>query len=110
MKRKWFWLMLVAVLLLPLLFAHAQESVDDQGNPNDPAVNPRANACYAGASMDGKCHEEIDWIAGWYLIRFEDGIISRDQVPDFVQWVLPGLSGTSPTTNDEPAPASTPQL
>ena len=47
--------------------------VDDRGNPNDPRVNERANACFEGGSMAGKCHADNEWEAGWYLIRFEWG-------------------------------------
>ena len=57
---------------------------------NDPRTNPDANACFVGGSMVGKCGDsDLFWNAGWYLIRFERGLITRDQVPDQYKWVLP---------------------
>ncbi len=102
MKRAIFGMILVVVLAMPLLFIQAGESVDDRGNPNDPAVNERANACYAGAALEGKCHTEDEWIAGWYLIRFQYGIFSRDDVPEQYQWVLP----TEPVATQEAQPTA----
>jgi hypothetical protein len=103
MKRALLGLILVIVLIIPFLFIQAADSVDDRGNPNDPAVNERANACYAGAALEGKCHTEDEWIAGWYLIRFQYGIFSRDEVPALYQWVLP--TETTPATEE---PLATP--
>jgi len=83
-------LMLVLVLLLLTnLTVFADTGVDDQGNPNDPNVNDRANACFEGGSMAGRCEIELHWTAGWYLIRYEYGIFSRDEVHSLVAWVLP---------------------
>lgn len=103
MKRPLILVVLVVSLLLPALFIRAAVGVDDRGNPNDPAVNPRANACYTGGSLEGKCHTEVEWVAGWYLIRFESGILSRDEVPEDYQWVLPDV----PVLNSAPAPTAT---
>ncbi len=113
MKRNLFWVIVLALVVIPFIFALAQESLDDQGNPNDPTVNPRANACYAGAELAGKCHNDLEWIAGWYLIRFEAGMISRDQVPQDVRWVLPPAgdapnSGNEPSIPTKPVPSRTP--
>lgn len=85
------YLLLVLVLaLVSTTVVLAVDSVDDRGNPNDPAVNERANACYAGASMAGQCGDnELMWIAGWYLIRFEHGLIGADQIPADLLWILP---------------------
>ena len=46
----------IALLLVFSLtiFVTAQEGVDDQGNPNNPDENQRANACYDGGSMETK--------------------------------------------------------
>lgn len=41
-------------------------TVDDLGQPNDPRVNERANACYAPGYV---CQGEAEWEAGWYAIR-----------------------------------------
>ena len=62
--------------------------LDDRGNPNDPRTNERANACFEGGSMAGKCHAENEWEAGWYLIRFETGLITREQVPAQHRWTV----------------------
>jgi len=57
--------------------------------PNDPRVNPDANACYTGGSMAGKCKlDDQLWIAGWDEIRLEYGLISGEQVPDQYKWLL----------------------
>jgi hypothetical protein len=79
----------LSVLLLSSIAVFAEAGFDDQGNPNDPTVNERANACYEGASMENRCQTELDWQAGWYLIRFEFGLLSREEVPSWVAWVLP---------------------
>jgi len=62
---------------------------DDRGEPNDPAVNERANACYEGGTLEGKCDSQLEWDAGWYLIRYEFGIFQRTDIPGWVEWVLP---------------------
>ena len=50
----------VVVALLGLLaFGAMAQGVDDEGNTNDPAVNPRANACYEGGSMFDKCDNSV---------------------------------------------------
>jgi hypothetical protein len=68
----------------------------DNALPNDPFVNPDANACFAGGSWEGKCGDDLEmWRAGWYLIRWEKRIISTDQIPDQYKWVLP------PVDNDD---------
>ena len=55
--------------------------------PNDPGINPDANACFAGGSLAGICdridvdrdgdidQDDIDWMfrCGWFLIRVELG-------------------------------------
>lgn len=81
--------MLILIMILSSIVPVSAEGVDDQGNPNDPEVNDRANACYEGGTMLNQCNTKLDWQAGWYLIRFEMGILSRDEIPDWVGWVLP---------------------
>lgn len=103
----------LAVLNLTL----AEAGKDDRGNPNDPRVNERANACYEGAAMEFKCGDDpVLWEAGWYLIRFQYGLIGADQVPDELKWVIPssteeapGAVSTEPTKPVE-TPAATPPL
>lgn len=66
--------------------------------PNDPTLNPDANACYTGGSMAGTCNTDYLWIAGWYAIRLQFGTISASQIPDTYQWLIPAL----PQTTEEP--------
>ena len=72
-----------------------------------PDVADSANACAAGGTMAGKCsvddpgficppevsdcqaYSDMLWRAGWYLIRFEQGVFTRDEIPDVFQWLLP---------------------
>jgi hypothetical protein len=68
-------------VLVVLSFSALGFAQDDQGNPNEPTINDHANACYEGGSMAGRCTTAWDWEAGWYLIRFEYGMISREDFP-----------------------------
>lgn len=61
-------LIIVAVILSSLVLA---EGVDDQGNPNDPDNNDRANACYDGGDMTGNCDTLWEWVCGWHVIRLD---------------------------------------
>jgi hypothetical protein len=73
----------IAVLALPAFAA-------DDTLPNDPAVNPDANACLSGGLWEGKCGDsEYMWAGGWYLIRFNAGLIPREKYPDQYKWSLP---------------------
>jgi hypothetical protein len=38
------------------------------------------------------CTTEWEWVAGWYVVRVEDGRLSRDQVPAAYQTALPELT------------------
>lgn len=81
-----------AVIILTFVMTSllvAADGVDDQGNANDPTSNERANACYDGGTLEGKCDSPIMWQAGWYLIRFENDLLTRDEIPAWVGWVLP---------------------
>lgn len=64
---------------------------------NDPNEDEQANACSEGGSMEGKCITEQDWEAGWYVIRYEYGLISAEDFPDWLKWALP-----DPETTEEP--------
>ena len=97
-------LLLVASLALLISLAAALAAADSE-TPNDPRVNPNANACYTGGSMEGKCKLDGElWIAGWYAIRLQYGLIGRDQIPDPYKWLLPPISDTNNTgdVTDEP--------
>jgi hypothetical protein len=89
MKRLVSALLLTLLLVLSFSAIKAADSVDDQGNPNDPTANDRANACYDGGTLEGKCDSDLLWQAGWYLIRFEHGSLSRADFPGWLIWVLP---------------------
>ena len=81
-------IMLVLLLTVSVIAVYAFNPTTPA--ENDPLINEDANACFIGGSMVGKCGDsELLWNAGWYLIRFEQGIITRDQVPDQYKWVLP---------------------
>ncbi|MBA3874592.1 MAG: hypothetical protein H0X30_36145 [Anaerolineae bacterium] len=85
-----------ALALLISLVAAAATTASE--TPNNPQTNPDANACYTGGSMVGKCKLDGElWKAGWYEIRLEYGLISRDQVPDQYKWLL-----NEPATTQEP--------
>lgn len=106
------------VSLVGLVLAVA--GLDDRGQPNDPRTNSRANACYEGGTLAFKCgttdldgdgvitQSESDalWNAGWYLIRFEQGIISRENFPAEYAWVLPQPSSPAPNALSVPPAAS----
>jgi hypothetical protein len=83
-------LILVFIALFAIVgAAYAKDGYDDQGNPNDPSTNDRANDCYDGGTMAGRCETDLEWQAGWYLIRFEHGLMKREEIPSWVAWVLP---------------------
>lgn len=78
-------IMMILILLIGTVLVFA---LDDQGNPNDPAINERANACYEDGTLAGQCDTELEWQAGWYLIRYEFGILQRADIPEWVEWIL----------------------
>jgi hypothetical protein len=77
------------ILVLAFLVIFGAQALDDNGNPNNPNENPNSNACYEDGSMAGKCDTPEKWEAGWYLIRFEYGLISRENFPSYFSWALP---------------------
>jgi hypothetical protein len=85
--------MLVILVFVSLLGAQAVFAGDVSAEGDHPALDPNANACMAGGSLEGKCDSEAMWNAGWYLVRFERGEIDHDEFPDDYAWVLPGHDG-----------------
>jgi hypothetical protein len=80
---------LVAILVfVSLLGAQAVFAGDESPDGNHPILDPNANACMAGGTLEGKCDSEAMWNAGWYLVRFEQGEIDHDEFPDDYDWVL----------------------
>jgi hypothetical protein len=95
----------LAALAISVMAVYAFEPTTP--GENDPRTNLDANACFIGGSMVGKCDDsDLFWNAGWYLIRFEQGLITRNQVPDQYKWVLPKESEVSnpsfPTPTGKP--------
>lgn len=82
-------IVLLVLLILSGVMIVTAQNVDDRGNANDPLVNEDANACYGEGSMAGLCDTDWEWTCGWYLIRFEYGIISRDNFPEICSSLLP---------------------
>lgn len=88
---------LVLFLLVGLsgIALFAQTGVDDKGVVNDPATNPRANACFAGGSLAGTClNLEWKWVCGWGIIRVEKGLLSRETLSPECQALMPALLPT----------------
>ena len=98
MKR----LSIIVVSILALILSVQVLAQDDgEGLADD------ANACYEGGSLEGKCGNsdldrdgtveewEIDrmYTCGWYLIRLENGVISRQQFPNYCEFLLQILEG-----------------
>jgi hypothetical protein len=101
MKRSLIFIITAGALLITLVVALAATNSE---NPNDPAVNPNANACYTGGSMEGKCKQDEQlWIAGWYAIRYQHGIITADQIPDPYKWLINEDNNNIPETTPEPS-------
>lgn len=67
----------------------ANDNADSANKPNNPAINEKANACYTGGTLEGKCNNDLLWAAGWYLIRYEQGMISRADFPASLISALP---------------------
>jgi hypothetical protein len=83
-------LFLVIILLVSSLFVSAQDTTE---------IDPEANACNEGGSMEGKCNIDFDengtvddyeilwaWTCGWYIARYDAGIFA--EVPSYCQSLL----------------------
>ena len=81
-------IILVMLLIVSVIAVYAFNPTTAE--ENDPLINEDANACFVGGAWEGTCGDsDLLWNAGWYLIRFEQGVITRDQVPDQYKWILP---------------------
>ncbi len=110
MKR--FTLLFVTVLILVLGFSalHAADISQTCANdPNDPSGLPQCytsadNECYQGGvlyreeNQDG-CPTIWDWKAGWFLARYNRGLLSRANFPQEFESVLPPLSKANAIAN-----------
>ncbi len=91
----------VAILMFVSLFgAQAVFAGSEFSEENDPNHDPQANACMAGGSLEGQCYSEAHWNAGWYLVRFEHGLLDPAEFPDDYAWVLPDHE-TGDDTHDD---------
>jgi hypothetical protein len=90
-------LSLFSVLALFLIISSsailAEDAASSQGAPKE--LDSLANACSPDGSLAGKCNTDMLWDAGWYLIRFEQGMTAHTGFPTRLIWVLP------PSVQDE---------
>lgn len=70
------------ILALAVITTLGVMAEDDEGNPNDPRENERANACYEGGVMEDKCDTNWEWTCGWYVIRYNYQMIGEEGVPE----------------------------
>jgi hypothetical protein len=103
MKKRFGLIALLSLIFVLSSMVMMAQGVDDEGNPNDPTVNERANACYETGSMETKCGNndwnkngvvdsyeiQWDWTCGWHLIRFEYELVSREDFPTQCSILLP---------------------
>ncbi len=82
---KWSLIAVIVVALSAVLGLGLIAAADSQPEPG----TPRDNACYEGGVMAGKCTLDWHWEGGWYLARFLSGDLTRQQVPDDFQILLP---------------------
>ena len=82
-------IIILILFVLTVGAVSAQTSSDDVGNLINPNEDANANACHQGGTFEGKCDSELMWYAGWYLIRFEYGLIDRSDIPEWLEWILP---------------------
>lgn len=93
------------IMLFSVVLVSA-DGVDDQGNPNDPNVNDRANACYTDGAMADKCDTPWEWICGWHVIRLD----AQDEasraafppactslLPAYIEYVPPVTAPSTPS-------------
>jgi hypothetical protein len=83
-------LALFAAIFTPALADDASCTTDTNDGSGLPECGtPADNACYEGGVMEGKCVGDWEWKAGWHLARFLAGTMTREQVPQDFQIVLP---------------------
>jgi hypothetical protein len=108
-------LLFIFLIAMSSMVLLAQNNADDKGIVNDPATNPRANACFTGGSLFGKCDADWKWVCGWGIIRVEEGILNRAVLIPQCQSLMPALAPTyTPQASNEddkptPFPTKTPE-
>jgi hypothetical protein len=98
MKKLFGLLILVSLMAIFINLVFAIE-LDDEGNPNNPRENARANACFNGGAMAGKCDDAWEWNCGWFMIRYDAGMISRADFPPTCSSLLEADATTVPEGN-----------
>ncbi len=82
------------LVVLILAFAHPVLAADP-GTPAD-------NECNPGGTMEGKCFSEWDWQAGWYMARYNRGLLTANQIPSTFQILLPPPPESQPVDPNAP--------
>ncbi len=85
------------IFIMLLITGFSVFAVDDQGNENDPNDNARANACYEDGSLANKCDTPWEWECGYYLIRFQYGLLSPEAFPSACASLLSAGGASVPT-------------
>lgn len=81
---------LTVAMVFPASADEASCTTDSDDGSGLPECGTSAdNACYEGGVMEGKCVGDWEWKAGWHLARFLSGMMTREQVPQDFQIVLP---------------------
>lgn len=89
-----------------LLYPNAMVRYGDTDNACDPTGNNPAwppcssywdNECYSGGSMAGMCESEYEWELGWWLARFYQGHVEREEIPEPYRPPLPPTPTPEPT-------------
>lgn len=96
--------LVVAVLALGAMLLVAQDDA--------PTLDPDANACFDGGSMAGKCDTTWEWECGWYLIRYDNGLFSKAEMPERCLSLVPAdvtPSPVEPEATEEPDPCEAAQ-
>lgn len=81
---------LLLVLLMGMTWVYADDSTPKPGTPEDNECNP-GGVLYREENQDG-CPNLWYWKAGWFLARFNRGLISREDFPKEFESVLPPLN------------------
>jgi hypothetical protein len=87
MTRRLSLLLVLALFLIISSSAILAEDAASQDAPNE--INILANACSSDGSLAGSCDTDVLWEAGWYLIRFENGMTDHTGFPTRLIWALP---------------------